>query len=539
MYKVLIVDDERPIIQGMKLIIDWEAYGFNIVGEAYNGLSGVEEAQKLQPDVVITDIRMPLMNGHEMIDRIKIFLPECRFIILSGYHEFEYAKKALESNVSSYLLKPLQPDELTVRLKKIKTALDMAISRKREYQELRAKLQASMPVVRNSFLNELSESNLLRNDEVMRKWNFLNTGYSLNSFCHMVLEIDDLSFKYGENPEDQVLTSFAVNNILNELVEDAQAGILFTLSEGRLSVLCCRKGDARIDKSFVTALATKVHDTVKSLLGETVTIGISRIHTDITDLPLSFHQAKKALKYRLLFGEDSIIHIDEVISLGAVVVPPMELERKLVDSIELGRAEEAQAILDELFRGFTAERGYQPEMIFSICLEIAVLVSRCTVLSGVELGPSATIGSNVSVDLAEIKTIERLKEYMDRMVTNACDTIRSSRAIKAKGIIWDIKDFVEKHYDEELTLDLLAGKFFINACYLSQLFKKEFNCGFLDFLTRFRVEKAQRLLLQPELKVYEVGSMVGYSNQRYFSKVFEKLTGYTPNEYRKKQGMSG
>lgn len=533
MYKVVLADDEKIIVEGLKAFIDWEEAGFSIAGEAYNGEDGVRLAQETGADVVITDIRMPLLSGTEMISRIREFNPDCKFMVLSGYSSFEYAQDAVNRGAFCYLLKPVQEEQLRNNLEAIRKELDAKNLQTEEMTKLHTQLQESLPVVRERYLCEMATDDTMKPEQILKKWEFLNLGYSLDCFGIFVMEVDGLEKKYGEDIENMMLLRFAVINITEELVYNKRAGVVFSYARDRIAVLCCGMNGAKPDHQSILELARDIQGTIKRCLKETVSIGIGKLYTMSAGMCRSFEEAERALKYKLIYGENSLVDVYEIEEEDRGFTFPLELEKNLLSMVELGKTEEAGEILRDIFDYAMAGGASSPQTVYDLCMNFAVLVSRCAVLSGIPYGGLGG-GSGFMERLLEMKTAGELQEYLEQIVTQTTEKIQKNRMQKQQGTLGKVKEYVEQHYAEDLTLDFLAKKFFMNACYLSQLFKKELGCNFVDFLTGIRITAAKKLILDPELKVYEVGCRTGYNNPRYFSQLFERLTGYTPSEYRKK-----
>lgn len=535
MFKVIIVDDEKPIVQGFKVFIDWKDLGFEVVGEAYNGQIGVELSEKLMPHVIITDIRMPLLDGLAMIEKIKAFNPNCRFIILSGYSDFEYARDAVSKGATGYLLKPVKADELIKSLLSIKEELSKQDYKKKEEEKLKRQLKESLPALRERYLNEIVTNEALSKLEIMKRWDFLDTKFSLENFCVLIIEIDDLCCKYKDSLEDRFLVKFAVNNIIEELVDSVTAGIVFNYSHEKLIILCCQNGNRIIDEQLIINMSRRIQNSIEKYLKETVTIASGSIYKDVSSLSKSFNEAEKALEYKLLFGNNSFIKIKDIKFFTQSVHLPVNLEKKLMSAIELGQKEEAESLLDNIFQYLKSYPSCKPELLYRTCMNIMVQISSYMITHGEDCENLLEKDEFSLKSLFGISTSNVLKVHMVKIISDVIDQVNKSRSKKIDGVLGQVKEYIERNYQEILTLDSLSNKFYINSCYLSQLFKKKLGFNFIEFLTKVRMDNAKKLLLNPDLKVYEVANRVGYDNYRYFSKIFKKHCGDTPFEYRKKE----
>lgn len=534
MYKVVIVDDERPIVEGLKAFIDWEEQGFSVVGTAFNGEDGVKAAKECAADVVITDIRMPLLSGHDLIDRVKEFNPSCKFIILSGYSNFKYAQEAVKRGAFSYLLKPIQERELKETLSSIKKELDLKKEKQRQFFELQEQVQESIPIVQERYLSELLQDQFATSEQIARKWRLLNSEYSLESFAVFVVEGDQLEIKYEDDTKQIFLSKYAISNIVDDLVRRENIGMVFHYDKNRIAVLCCQNGKKTLTMERVLLFARSIQGTICGILKESVSIGVGNLYSFPVPPYRSFQEAEQAIRYKLLYSTGSLICFYEICQLKHPGKFPVQQEKELLSFIELEDSENALIVLHRIFSSLTADRSCSPEAIYNICLNFIIAIFHCAISCGVS-SESLNIELWTSSErLFQYQTIPELEKCLKERVSEVIKKIHEVRLQKQKGILGKILEYIQIHYQEELTLDFLSKMFFLNSSYLSQLFKKELGRNFSDVLSEIRLEKAKKLILDPDLRVYEVGELVGYRNFRYFSQIFKKNTGLTPSEYRKK-----
>lgn len=530
MYKILIIDDEQLIVEGLKVFLPWEDFGFEIIGEAYDGKEGVKKAIALRPDVIITDIRMPLLSGHEVIAAIKPYLPDCIFIVLSGYREFEYAQQALNLGSFCYLLKPVQEDELKKKLLEIKAVFEKRQERETKLEALRNQIQDDFPIVKDKFLYDIILGTTAITAKTMQKWDYFHLPQPLKRACVMLLEIDNLADK--NSVEEVLLLKFAVRNIVQEVVSQMGNNIAFPYTQDRLAVLCCEAGDKQISLRGIKELADKLGYLIKKHLKRTVSIGIGQIYDSLELLRQSSCEAELALGYKLIYGENSMIAFDQIPHSEEEDNFPAELERELILAVELGDAESAYTALHKIFTCLSCWKSKSSQVIYNMFLNLVIVVTRCATACGVPNWKFIDEKHSFLQDALALDTLQKLENYLTSFVQEAVEQVQEQRTKKSKTVLDQIKDYMEKHYQEDISLDFFAKKFFLNSCYLSQLFHKEMGVNFMSFLTDIRIREAKKLLLNPNLKIYEVGNMVGYNSQRYFSQIFERHVGCSPSKYR-------
>ena len=530
-YRVVIVDDEKPIAEGLKAFINWEEEGFTVVGTAYNGEAGVEAAVCLEADVVMTDIRMPLLSGHGLINRVREIKPECIFLVLSGYNNFEYAQEAINSGAVCYLLKPIQEDELRNTLRRIRKQLDARQASAREISLLRERLEQLKPVLLEKGLYETVSDKRSGREQILERWNRLNTGYALERFAVMVAEPDDLEKIYHDDTENIVYVDYQITQLIEKYIEENRIGVSFRNSRGQTVFICCVP--ERVMQGELRRIAGEMQEKVFSNTNATISIGISAISDDPGTIHMIYKQAQKALEYRLLRQDGCVILADELAPETDMSLYPISLEKEMLDCIEMGDLETSVSRLNEIFAYMTDHRGSSPNFVYTICTGIVVSVLHKAVTCGIS---TEDIRRNISFGtdrLSEMRSVPELRQKVTELVEYVVCQIHLMRDQQQNGVIGDICRYVEEHYQDNISLDFIEEKFFINASYLSYLFKKKTGQNFIGYLTEVRIENAKKLLRQPELKVYEVGTLVGYGSSRYFSQIFEKKVGMTPTEYRK------
>ena len=526
-YHVVIIDDEKPIVEGLKAFIDWEAEGFCVAGTALNGEEGVREAIRVQADVVLTDMRMPLLTGSEVIQKIKEVLPDCTLIALSGYNSFDYVQGAVNNGASCYLLKPVQEEDLIRNLRKIKKTLDEKHRTAEEMNFLRHELADLQPALREHSLRKIVENASLTAEEIEIKWKRFHPPFSPEHFCVLVAEPDCLERKYRSDTETMTYQDFRISEaIINFCVQSGNA-VSYRNSKGQTVVVANveKKEEAR-------QTAERLLEKVRAELGESVSVGLGRIQNQLKGLNRSYKEAEHALEYRLLQGEGAVIAIEEITFSQDRLVYPTEEEQAMLHSLDTGNAEEAKKHLQKIFEGISTSKNTTPQFISTICTAIGAALAHSAVSHGISIGNRKGDLSFSIRELNEKKSLGEMRQYLEEVISDFADHILQEQEIQHRGVVGEIQKYVEEHYMENISLEFIEKKFFVNASYLSFLFKKKIGVNYIDYLTEIRMQKAKQLLARPKLKIYEVSEKVGYNSSRYFSQLFEKKVGLTPTQYR-------
>ncbi|MFC5447463.1 response regulator [Paenibacillus aestuarii] len=518
--KVFLVDDEKGIVDGLKKIISRYIPECEIVGEAYNGVQGVSLIPACSPDIVITDIRMPQADGLEMIAKLKDAGCQAKFILLSGYADFEYARKGMRLGVQFYLNKPVEEEELRDCVCKVMEAIREEHVKKQELDLLKNRmLESTMcDIVDAGSDNPIYVGELLRLAHIPME----QTGYAcaLLEFdnSQSALTEQELNWLFGRM--DQLLKKQG-QGVFRFRYSAFQIAILLTTSKG--------KGDSELIPSM-----HNLKEEVFRELQKTMTVGVGTAKEQAVEISLSFEEARQALSYKVIQGDGAVISYANMMNLvGGRLTIPEELIEKLEAALDNTNEKECVNLVREIFRRMEAERHISPTDLQLQCLNI--LLSSVRKMSFQQLQQNELLGRHIlSLEaISRFRTLERLEVWMIEVIQGIINFKLKHNMTKKKDVIAEIKKYVTEHYNESISLAELSTKFFINPYYLSQLFKQKTGDTYLNFLAQIRINKAKELLEKTDLKVYEICETVGYSDTPYFARQFEKLTGFKPSEYRK------
>lgn len=355
MYKLILVDDEEEVRKGMLRKIDWAGYGFEIAGEAENGYEALTVAEKTPPDVVVTDIKMPFMDGIELSEALSKKYPTVKIIILTGFDEFEYAQKAINLNVVEYILKPIASKEFTELLDKVKKGLDEEIAQKENVEALRKHYEESLPILREKFLSSLITSRLT-DAEFLEKNNSYATGINGDAYLVSVVSNDAVCIEETKSRgmsevmfhphKDKKLLKFAMLNITGEVVAKFKLGLAFLHDDTVVVILSFRNTERDEMMSRVLTVFEEVRQCMEKYLRFTVTIGVGTFCSSPADLSRSYKNAINALEYRLILGNNRVICIQDVEPKCHEKVEFDELkERLLMSAIRVGNTGEIEGTI--------------------------------------------------------------------------------------------------------------------------------------------------------------------------------------------------
>ena len=537
MLKVFLVEDEFVMREGIKNNIDWNSHGYEFCGEASDGELAFPMIQKLTPDIVITDIKMPFMDGLELSRLIKKELPFTEIIILSGYEEFEYAKEAIKIGVSQYLTKPINGEEL---LREV-DLLAEKISEKRKEREIREKYVREME---ENFLGE--RKNLFQ---------YLVTGSkSMSELLEISdkLNIDLSAIWYRVALVKIQSMNHARDEYSNSLVQIEQKLKAIDADRGLLVFDRNLEGQALIFKADSREELDKIQNDylgkMRDLLGDYTQIryfvGIGMPVNRLSELPSSFEQASHAFAHRYLVKESCIwnyeemeqnVYHDEEFNISNV--NPKQLDRsKLREFLKFGDKEEVIYFVEEYFKDLG------PNAMKSNMFRQYIILDAyfCVVdfLDSLQLQKDELEPLDITSGI--LQSEETAIKYVIRIIEKALELREKTASNRYGGIVDEVKKYIDKNYaDEDLSLNVLASHVNFSPNHLSMVFSQQTGKTFIKYLTDFRMSKAKELLRCTGKRSSEISLEVGYKDPHYFSYLFKKTQGMTPTQYRGGKSQEG
>lgn len=521
MYKILIIDDEILIRELIKKSVDFNALGFEIVGEAKDGRQAMEMIESLRPNLLLLDINIPIINGITLAQSVNKKYPEIQIIILTGYSQFDYAKGAIEAGVLDYLLKPINSSEFTKALNKAK---DVLLNQNQ--------IQKTISNYQNQKLCFDKETLLLKLIECSENCNSLEL-YPLTQmgihpdtgmFQLVTILIDRLDELFTSQSEKE-LWKFAVSNIAQEILETSFTSILFQDFNNYIVTLVALDNPDSA-KLFATSCHHICH-AVQKTLNFTVTLGISNPFQGLRMMSDAYHESIRALEYRFLSGNARCIFQEEVPTLMDDLPLHHTVSGNLMHELRSGNYENAYNQV-ELLLSYQRTRE---EMIFQ-AIRILSDLEQCLKEKQIQ-EPSFKLDKMLN-ELLSFELGVDLRHYVLNCFLEAEELLSTFSESKQNIIVNDAKRYIEQNYtDNTLSLSKIANALFINSSYLSHLFKQETGSNLSDYITRVRLNKAKQLLddNQAQYSLSSIAGMVGYKDEYYFNKCFKKLYGISPKKY--------
>lgn len=525
-YKLMIVDDESDVREGIVAHIDWDALGYEAVAEAENGQDALEKAESVHIDVVLTDIKMPFMDGLEMGARLLQLYPGVKLIILSGFDEFEYAKAAIKLSVVEYVLKPVNVAELSEVLRRVKRQLDDSIAQRRNIDMLRESYEKSLPLMRERFLTELMWG-AVPDGEIESQLSRYNLGIGGAPYHVVAVFEADRSLKRPPLVAWE-LVPVSIKQIVEEQLDGRCESAVFIGSSAITAVTAWNDPNAA---GALTSVANEICARCMRVLEVTVTAGVGRVCRDLAKAHDSFSEARSALEYEVIAGTGKAIYIQDMERVQREAVDGRE-EEQLLSAVKFGSKDQFKLftvnICDSMASLGKRERKAYGLYIYGI---IYRLIQRYDMFGA----------GDVRAYVNEFLLFEQLWDDGDRMrewLYNICERmsehISAKRETASRNLVEDARRFIDERYqDHDLSVDTLCEHLHVSQSYFSTIFKQETGVSYVQYLTGLRLDRAVELLQQTDEKTYEIARRVGYDEPNYFSYVFKKHFGVSPTKYRK------
>ncbi|WP_028973110.1 response regulator [Spirochaeta cellobiosiphila] len=528
MYSILLVDDEVPVRRMIQTSIDWEAYGFQIIDEAENGLEALEIIQEKNPDIVITDIKMPYMDGIDLIRRIRDSHPNTTVIIFSGYDEFTYAQTAIQLDVAYYALKPLSKDDFIDLLVRLKKHLDEKIESLTNHKKLEQAYNNAINDLKQQFLVELFEHTVTG---LMSKAVSYELPYDQDMFITAVIETYDRGDK---------LDLGSVNEIINSTRKVGDNSFNAILKEHNLITYYSSVEDNKEDSEsqFMKKTLNQIDNLRKNIEFYTkkeCSIGVSRIVNNLADLPESRRQAICALNYKQYYPHYNLYYIGDLESEDLTLLSSQAMEEgmeQLVTEVKLGNETSIDQAVTELFN---RKIGMETEQLRAFTFRLLATLSNLVLEYNIDITSNDDTWSSLSDIVFDINTIYTVSNRVHKLCILLNKEITQKRHKSNKKFVEEAKKLIELNYgDVNFTLNSISDKLGVSESYFSSAFKKECGITFVSALTNTRIDHAKSLLKKDHLKIYEIAQSVGFADANYFSFCFKKTTGTSPQTYRRK-----
>lgn len=532
--KILLVDDETIIREGLRSF-PWQELGCRVAGEAEDGEEALMLAKVLQPDIILTDIRMPEMDGLEFAAKAKEALPGAEIILLTGFDSFDYAQAAIRTGVYDYLLKPVSLDDIRETVGKLCEHIRARSSRDARYEMLQKKYEQSLPMLIGRLTSDLLHGRLYGREDLRRKLALFDV--RIEKYLVLTARVKNLPGLLRERKIEPWLLEFGICNICEEILERYCRRVLMDCDSSEYRFILCFPAGSREEDclSIASQACGKVQKAVRDYIGESIRFGLSDIGDDPYRMNRHYRQAVDACREGGLLGEDGVLQFRDVQTApnDAWLLPEGE-RAQLLEAVASGDTDGIR----RFFEGLAADLPdtARADSVRILLIELLVACARASGAADAvgKWTAGEGIGALAACDEAG-EALEKARELLLHMARQNGQTHRDYHEMTVQKII----RYLREHYREDLSLDGIAAEFRLSGSYIGRLLKKHTGHSFLDSLVGIRMEQAARLLESPDITVAAVAEQTGYRDQSYFIQVFKKYKGMTPKEYQNFTQMTG
>ena len=533
LYSIILVDDEEEVRKSIIKKIEWQAAGFRMVGDAENGEDAMEKIEMLEPDVVLTDIRMPYMDGLALAEKVRQRYPSMKVVIFSGYDDFEYAQRAIKLNVTEYILKPVNVEELTSILKRIKSNLDLEIEEKRNLSRLREKYRNSLPIIREQFFNDMVHKKLHKElvEQKLKEYDIPILGAKKWVIGAIDVEKEEVGEPLSLHNEEELIP-ISVMQIVREKLEGYSRFALFqSASEADMVVIAALDEDNSIT-GLIDVLGDICKET-KRILKVPVTIGIGHSCEELSGVLRAYQSAVDALGYKAIAGIGSTIYINDMEPAAAGKLEfDSVTEAELISAIKFGPEEKIEASVKSIIEKMkNAKVHHRQQQVY----RIGVLNSIIQLMQQYDLAMEDFMGGELEYMevFDKLKKMEEFGQWLVKIARKMNHKINQERDMTTRQVIYEAKQYIMDHYQNpDLSVEMICRHLHMSPAYFSTMFKKETGQTYIAYLTDLRLNKAVELLKKTDDKTYIIAAKVGYQEQNYFSYVFKKKFGVSPTRFR-------
>lgn len=547
MYTLLIVDDERLVVETLAKTLPWSSIQIEYVHKAYSAEQALQIMNTHSVDIVITDIRMPKVDGLELIENIRQLNKRTKCIIYSGYSDFEYARQAMSSQVVEYLLKPAKDEDILAAVVRMSERLDEEWQQIISLQNASSTLRDNLPLLRSSFLNDLIRGKKIVDPELEQKLRLLQLPFrSEDRFSMLVIRLEEAFAGYDSNSLD--LFEFAIANIAEETMsehfrlfyaKDTYDYLVFlvALSDLKKSQLQqLGQNSMQDEQQLIEQAAMKLQENVRQYLKRSISIVVSPWKTFPSDVSAVYQDCVTSIRRNV--GNNTGIYLalakeqpkTAIRSMQSLYEPPT-----MTHLLDMGNRDAAEKKIVAIIQELENKGKFSQEHLLEVYYHFSSAFAYAAHKNGKSM--EELLDGDIDHQLARglFHSVKQLEDWAMSFVARLFRELDDSLSDNKSSVIQKVKSYIGEHLAEDVTLQALADHIYLHPVYLSTLFKSETGENIRDYIIVQKMEKAAWLLKHTNDKIYQICSQIGYQNPPYFIKLFKKHYGQTPQEYRDSQ----
>ena len=538
MNRLYIADDEALSREGLASFIKHNFSDIEVVGQADNGITALDEILAKKPDVVLTDVKMPGLDGIALSKRLRGLMPQLKIVFISGYDDVSFIKSALKVEAVDYIIKPIDLDELTRVLVKVVDIIKTEDTQKKRIVEMEKQLLQSMPALRQRFFAMIIKStdrngqnSKSSEKELRRRMEFLGIDLPYEgrfiAACVKIENIEKLSY---DSEREWQLLSFGILNVFQESVDKYVRGYAFETEYGEFAAILCFDGDY---ENSLFELADTIDSNLKRALGVEIIMGIGCEVESISRIGDSWKGAHASVKKKMFLGASRTVSMDTIAENNNAVINE-DVFNELKELLHQASYELIKNRLSELFTMMERE---STEEYRTNCAQLLFQAMRFVLETDMNNSGSEQNQLKAINEIMGAETKEQMRANVQDYYAVICRQIDNVRSGRTRNVVSKIKNIIESRYSEALTINDIASEIFLTPTYVCLIFKEDTGMTLNEYITGVRMRHAKELLETTTDKLDEIAWKVGYSDASYFSKLFKRYEGELPSKFRQRIGI--
>lgn len=529
MLKVIIADDEKFQREGLASYIPWNKFNMEIVGCAADGEDAFDMAKMHSPDILITDVKMPMLNGLELSEKVKSIFPNIKIIIISGYEEFEYARTAIELNAYAYILKPIDMNKMSQILADIALELQAEYQAAEDMQNMKNQLEESKPFLIERYFKDMIFGFLKDVELIRERAKFLSILLPQNGYFVVIVQVED----YAEVSEEK--KQWFYYNFSQFILQEYNSSDTCFHMQSKDNEFVIVLSDEVLDGKTISVFIQRIEKNISEKFGVTVTLGISSYMQNISDIHKAYQEAEFAARQKFYLGKGKAILFTDINTIESVPLSFDEIYDELLGNMGIGNIDRVEENLESIFKMFTKTSMVQQQYVKAFCFRIMSDIYRILYEMNEKMENIFGEEDIIWDKIYRFDTIPDVWLWLRNVIMAVVQYIFSKRSRKNAHIIDLITKMIDEKYSEQITIDEIAKKVYLTPSYICNLFKENMKESIIDYLTSVRLKHAQRLLADSSLRIYEIAEKCGFNSTSYFSSVFKNTLGISPKDFRNSQ----
>lgn len=528
----MIVDDESVIRNGVLCLINWQELHCEVVYEAANGINARNFLESNPVDIVVSDIKMPGMDGLHLSKYIYESYPNTKVIILTAFADFSYAQSAIKYNVVDFIVKTSYVEKLPEAVCKAKELISKQKEKENKIKLLQDNLSENMTEVREKFIKDVLNGIVINHEVIENRLKHLNIQF--HNYFIISYEINpSIEVTTDINEEEHNKFTIAVKNFLSLASKDYNHLTMIMNKNTLISIVSFTSSSTAVHTKALLMTCNEILSMVEGFMKFAVCIGISQMHSSTHELSLAYKESLEALSCNFYSENNVSVYMKTPeVKLGLEVNPTHQYTDEIVSGIQHGDPKYAISSLMKLFDKFRNDK----EAIEQVKISSMLLCSTCfRLLANYKLDENDYSKNEISIyhQIQNIKSLKSLSFLLSDVIKSVANLIYANNK-QDNYLVREVNKFIRTNYNKAINLQIIADYVHVNSSYLSSLYKKQTGESLIDALNKYRVEIAKKLLMDSSKKVFEVAIAVGIEDPAYFTHVFTKYSGVSPKEYKSK-----